>query len=454
MNLIIIGTGYVGLVSGACFAETGNQVNCIDIDKNKIDKLNAGIIPIYEPGLEELIKNNVIADRLKFSTHIPTKIPLNSILIIAVGTPPDKNGEADLSYVYNAAREIGDRLNNYALIVNKSTIPVGTGEKVEELIQKQLQERNIDCNFDVVSNPEFLKEGDAIKDFLYPDRVIIGTDSTKARDIMKQLFAPYSMKKTKILFMGRRDAEMTKYAANGMLATKISFMNEIALICEETGVDVEKVRKGIGSDSRIGYSFIYPGCGYGGSCFPKDVKAIVNTAKQTGINPILLNAVEKRNSLQKNILFEKVISVFGNNLKGKIFAVWGLAFKPGTDDMREAPSVQFIYSIIENGGNVNVFDPVCMETIKQEFPEDWFIDGRITYFDNEFDALNHSEALILITEWKQFRQPNFRRIKDNLNNPIIIDGRNQYQPNYLKELGIEYYGIGISNININNKRII
>ena len=445
MNLIIIGTGYVGLVSGACFAETGNHVECIDIDRDKIENLNAGIIPIYEPGLESLVNKNVQANRLNFATELPQEIPENSILLIAVGTPPTENGEADLSYVFNAAKSIGSRIKNYVVIVDKSTVPVGTGDKVEAIIQSELSKREVDCDFDVVSNPEFLKEGDAIKDFLYPDRVIIGSDSIRAKDIISQLFAPYSMKKTKILFMGRRDAEMSKYAANAMLATKISFMNEIAVICERMGVDVEKVRKGIGSDSRIGYSFIFPGCGYGGSCFPKDVKAIINTAKHSGVDPVVLNAVEQRNSSQKNILFEKLTSLFGTDLTGKTFSVWGLSFKPGTDDMREAPSVKFVNSVVKCGGSVNVYDPVCQESCNGEFEKELFNSGKIKYCENEFDALENSEALILITEWIQFRQPDFQKIKNLLKNPIIIDGRNQYKPDYLQDLGIDYYGIGRSN---------
>lgn len=444
MNIYIVGTGYVGLVTGACLADMGNVVTCIDNNIDKIRKLKEdNEIPIYEPGLEEIVKNNIQANRLKFSTEIPNEIPENAIIFIAVGTPSDEEGNADLKFVYQVAEEIGEKINNYCVIVDKSTVPVGTGDKVEKIIQNQINSRNLNIEFDVVSNPEFLKEGDAIKDFNYPDRIIIGSNSEKANEIVKQLYAPFSMRKSKIIKMSRRDAEMTKYAANAMLATKISFMNEISQICELTGVDVENVRQGIGSDSRIGYSFIYPGCGYGGSCFPKDVKAIVQTAKNNDFDPLVLNSVEERNREQKNILFKKIIKKFGQNLSNKVFSIWGLSFKPGTDDMREAPSTFLIKSIIGNGGVVKAFDPIAMESAKNEYNKSELL--KITFCNSEYDALNNSDALILVTEWGQFRQPNLEMIKEKLNNPVIFDGRNQYNPDYLKKNGIEYYGIGRTN---------
>jgi len=444
LNIYIVGTGYVGLVTGACLADMGNVVTCIDNNIDKIRKLKEdNEIPIYEPGLEEIVKNNIQSNRLKFSTEIPNEIPENAIIFIAVGTPSDEEGNADLKFVYQVAEEIGEKINNYCVIVDKSTVPVGTGDKVEKIIQNQINSRNLNIEFDVVSNPEFLKEGDAIKDFNYSDRIIIGSNSEKANEIVKQLYAPFSMRKSKIINMSRRDAEMTKYAANAMLATKISFMNEISQICELTGVDVENVRQGIGSDSRIGYSFIYPGCGYGGSCFPKDVKAIVQTAKNNNFDPLVLNSVEERNREQKNILFKKVQKKFGQNLSNKVFSIWGLSFKPGTDDMREAPSTYLIRSIIENGGVVKAFDPIAMDSAKKEFKDDELL--KISFCNSEYDALNNSDALILVTEWGQFRQPNFDMIKEKLKNPVIFDGRNQYNPDYLKKIGIEYYGIGRTN---------
>jgi UDPglucose 6-dehydrogenase len=444
MKIYIVGTGYVGLVTGACLAEMGNDVTCIDNNKEKIINITTyGKLPIYEPGLEELVKNNFEACRLKFCTSIPDNIKKKSIIFIAVGTPSDENGKADLKFVNQVAKEIGQKITNYCVVVDKSTVPVGTGDEVESIIQKELDKRRIALNFDVVSNPEFLKEGDALKDFNFPDRIIIGTNSELAISLMKQLYSPFSMRKAKIISMSRKDAEMTKYAANAMLATKISFMNEISQICELTGVDVENVRKGIGSDKRIGYSFIYAGCGYGGSCFPKDVKAIVQTSKKYNFNPIILDAIEERNRLQKNVIFNKIINKFGSNLTDKIFSIWGLSFKPGTDDMREAPSVYLIKSIIKSGGVVKVYDPIAMETAKNEFSIEE--KTKIIFCDSEYETLESSDAMALVTEWSQFRQPNFSTIKEYLNYPIIFDGRNQYDPNFLYENGIEYYGIGRTN---------
>jgi UDPglucose 6-dehydrogenase len=444
MKIYIVGTGYVGLVTGSCLAEMGNEVVCIDNDIEKINNLiEFGLLPIYEPGLEELVKSNYSSNRLSFKTSIPNDITENSIIFIAVGTPSDEKGKANLEYVYQVAKEIGRKLSTYCVIVNKSTVPVGTGDNVEEIIQMELDGRNLLIKFDVVSNPEFLKEGDAIQDFNFPDRIIIGSNSEKAKELMSQLYSPFSIRKSKLIFMARRDAEMTKYAANAMLATKISFMNEISQICDLTGVDVENVRYGIGSDKRIGFSFIYPGCGYGGSCFPKDIKALIETSNENNFTPILLNAVEDRNLYQKEFLFNKVINKFGKDLSNKIFSIWGLSFKPGTDDMREAPSIITIKSIIKKGGNVQVFDPVSMNNAIKEFTSNEL--RKIKFCDSEYESLDNSDAMILITEWRQFRQPDFLKIKSKLKTPLIFDGRNQYNPNYLKEIGIEYIGVGRSN---------
>lgn len=444
MKVYIVGTGYVGLVTGSCLAEMGNEVVCIDNDIKKINNLiEKGVLPIYEPGLEELVKNNINVNRLSFKTSIPNDIPENSIIFIAVGTPSDDKGKANLEYVYQVAKEIGQKISSYCVIVNKSTVPVTTGDKVEEIIQKELIDRQLSITFDVVSNPEFLKEGDAIKDFNFPDRIIIGSNSEKAKDIMTQLYSPFSIRKSKLIYMARRDAEMTKYAANAMLATKISFMNEISQICDLTGVDVENVRYGIGSDKRIGFSFIYPGCGYGGSCFPKDVKALIQTSNENNFTPLVLNAVEDRNLLQKEILFNKVVQEFGKDLSHKIFSIWGLSFKPGTDDIREAPSIMTIKSILKNGGKVQVFDPVAMKSAKKEFSENEL--SQIKFCNSEYDSLNDADAMILITEWRQFRQPDFIKIKSILKTPLIFDGRNQYNPQYLKDNGIKYFGVGRSN---------
>jgi UDPglucose 6-dehydrogenase len=444
MNILVIGTGYVGLVTGACLAEMGNHVTCIDNDKIKIKELKNIKLPIYEPGLEEIVKTNIHSKRLEFAVKIPPYISENTIIFIAVGTPSDNEGNADMSYVYQVAKDIGKNIDNYCVVVNKSTVPVGTGEKVEALIREEIKKRNLKFNFDVVSNPEFLKEGDAIKDFNFPDRIIVGSESKKANQLLDHLYAPFSKKKSKIIFMSRRDSEMTKYAANSMLATKISFMNEISQICELTGVDIENVRKGIGSDSRIGYSFIYPGCGFGGSCFPKDLRALIQTAKNNSFNPVLLDSVQNRNIKQKKILFTKITSIFGQNLTGKTFSVWGLSFKPGTDDVREATSIIIIKSIIEKGGFINAYDPFATSNAKKEFNANQL--KKIKFFNNEYEALINSNALVLVTEWAQFRQPNFEMIIDHLKEPIIIDGRNQYDPTYLKSVGIDYFGIGRSNV--------
>lgn len=450
MRIAVIGTGYVGLVTGACFTEMGNHVTCVDIDESKLARLQQGEIPIYEPGLEALVKAGVKEGLLAFSSDIAQAIKNVEYIFIAVGTPPGEDGSADLKYVLTVARDIGKNLQNYAVIIDKSTVPVGTAEKVDQAIKEQLQLRGVDIDYDVVSNPEFLKEGAAVVDFLRPDRVVVGTDSKKAEQKMAALYGPYLRSSDRLMFMGIRDAEMTKYAANAMLATKISFMNEMANICDRMDVDVENVRKGIGSDSRIGYSFIYPGCGYGGSCFPKDVKALVQSAQQVGFKPSLLEAVEERNNSQKTLLFSNIFQYFEGNLQGKHFAIWGLAFKPGTDDMREAPSIVLINALIESGATVSAFDPVAKETAEAEFPAEWFDDGRLQFFDFQYDVLKSADALVLVTEWKRFRQPDFLAMKDVMNNALIFDGRNQYDPDYLTECGFEYSGVGRRNFQVKN----
>jgi len=442
MKLTIVGTGYVGLVTGACFAEMGNTVTCVDIDKRKIDGLKHGVLPIYEPGLEQVVAENYKNGRLQFCTSLSDPIAESGVYFIAVGTPPGEDGSADLQYVQAVAKEIGQHINEYTVVVDKSTVPVGTADKVKAVIQSELEKRGKNVPFDVVSNPEFLKEGAAVEDFMRPDRVVIGTDSEKARQAMRDLYGPFMRTHDRILCMGVRDAEMTKYAGNAMLATKISFMNEIANLCERMGVDVENVRQGIGSDSRIGYSFIYPGAGYGGSCFPKDVKALVRMAKDHQFEPKVLNAVESRNEAQKHVLIEKIHKRFGTNLKNKKFGLWGLAFKPGTDDMREASSVVLLHGLIAAGASVVAYDPVAMDAAKRELPPEWFDKGHLTLVTEQYTALQGVDAMILITEWKPFRHPDFEKIKKMMKSPVIFDGRNQYDPKTLREAGFEYSGIG------------
>ena len=442
MKLTIIGTGYVGLVTGACFSEMGNDVICVDTDENKVRKLANGEIPIYEPGLDEIVIRNVQDGRLKFTTDIKEGIDFSNIYFIAVGTPPGEDGSADLQYVLDVAAQIGNYMENYAVIVDKSTVPVGTADKVRNEVKSSLKKRNKNINFDVVSNPEFLKEGAAVDDFLKPDRIILGVASNKAAEVMSELYAPFTRNHERIIKMGVRDAEMTKYTANAMLATKISFMNEIANLCDLMGVDVEQVRLGIGSDSRIGYSFIYPGAGYGGSCFPKDVKALAHMAGNYKFDPVILSAVENRNNLQKIILAEKVKKRFGKNLKGKTFAIWGLAFKPGTDDMREAPAIEIIKSLTDAGANIQAFDPVATETALVEIKSEVNQHELVQLLDDQYSVLNNADALLLITEWKQFRRPDFLKMKERLREAIIFDGRNQYDPEALQFSGFEYYGIG------------
>lgn len=442
MKLTIIGTGYVGLVTGACFAEMGSHVTCVDIDEEKINDLKKGILPIYEPGLENLVLQNFKEGTLTFSTSLEQASKNSNIFFIAVGTPPGEDGSADLRYVLQVAKEIGQIITSYSVIVDKSTVPVGTADKVRSIIRAELEKRSLDIEFDVVSNPEFLKEGEAVNDFLKPDRIIIGANSEKSAAVMKRLYAPFSRNREKVILMNARDAEMTKYAANSMLATKISFMNEISNICERLGVDVENVRKGIGSDVRIGYSFIYPGCGYGGSCFPKDVKALIKTSKDKNFEPLLLNAVEKRNALQKKILASKIISRFGHSLSEKVFCMWGLSFKPGTDDVREASSLDIIRELIHCNAVIKAFDPVAMGQARKEFPLEWFESGRLIFESSQYKALDNTDALILVTEWKSFRQPDFKLMADTMKTRIIFDGRNQYDPEEVSEAGFEYHGIG------------
>lgn len=445
MDLCVIGTGYVGLVTGACFAEMGNEVWCVDVDAAKIEGLKAGKLPIYEPGLEEIVERNYQEGRLRFTTDLGEAMAECDVLFIAVGTPPLEDGSADLQHVLTVARDIGRRLSRYSVIVDKSTVPVGTAERVRRAIQEELDARGVSISFDVVSNPEFLKEGAAVEDFMRPDRIIVGTDSEAARERMAELYAPFNRSHQRVIYMGVRDAEMTKYAANAMLATKISFMNEIAALCERYGVDVENVRLGIGSDHRIGYHFIYPGCGYGGSCFPKDVKALIAMAQAAGVEPEVLTAVEDRNAKQKRVLEEKIVARFGEDLTGRTFGVWGLAFKPGTDDMREAPSIPLVEGLIGRGAKVCAYDPVAMDNARRVFPAQWFDEGRLVFARHQYDALEGADAMVLVTEWKPFRHPDFAAIKRLLKTPVIFDGRNQYDPQQLQRLGIAYVGIGRAN---------
>jgi UDPglucose 6-dehydrogenase len=442
VKLTVVGTGYVGLVTGACLAEMGNEVTCVDVDREKIARLRQGILPIYEPGLEAIVTGNYQEGRLKFATSLKEADARSPLYFIAVGTPPDEDGSADLRHVLAVAKEIGQTITEYCVVVDKSTVPVGTAEQVRGAIQRELKERRSDVPFDVVSNPEFLKEGAAVQDFMRPDRIIIGSDSERAREMLRELYAPFMRTHERILFMGIRDAEMTKYAANAMLATKISFMNEIANLCERLGVDVENVRTGIGSDSRIGYSFIYPGIGYGGSCFPKDVRALIHMAAGADLDPKILNAVEQRNKLQQRVLYEKAAEHFGENLKNREFGLWGLAFKPGTDDMREAPAVVLLGQLIGAGAKVKAYDPVAMTAAKRDLPREWFESGQLRLFEHQYQAIEGVDALFLVTEWKPFRHPDFRRMKAEMKGAVIFDGRNQYDPHHMREAGFTYYGIG------------
>ncbi len=436
MNITIIGAGYVGLVSGTCFAETGITVTCVDVDQKKIDKLNNGIIPIYEPGLSPMVQKNMEKGRLFFTTNFKNSISEADAVFIAVGTPPDEDGSADLQYVLSVAKEIGKQANHYMVVVTKSTVPIGTAKKVKATIQEELNKRNLDIPFDVASNPEFLKEGAAIDDFLKPDRVVIGTESERAQKVMKKLYKPFLMNNHPVIFMDIPSAEMTKYAANSMLATKISFMNDIANLCEIVGADVNNVRRGIGSDSRIGNKFIYPGTGYGGSCFPKDVQALVKTSEQNGHPLEILKSVELVNNRQKSVLYKKMMIHFNGNLKGKKIAIWGLSFKPNTDDMREAPALVIIDKLLKEGSEIVAYDPVAMEECHHK------IGDSIAYAKDQYEALIDADALVVVTEWNEFKVPNFRVMEKLLKNKLIFDGRNIYDTDELIENNYTYYSIG------------
>ncbi len=436
MNIAIVGTGYVGLVSGACFAESGVDVMCVDVNAAKIAALQKGVIPIYEPGLDDMVLRNVKAGRLHFTTSLESCLDKVEIVFSAVGTPPDEDGSADLRYVLDVARTIGAHMTKYMLVVTKSTVPVGTAQKVKATIREELDKRGVDIAFDVASNPEFLKEGNAIKDFMSPDRVVVGVESDKARKLMSRLYKPFMLVNFRVIFMDIPSAEMTKYAANSMLATRISFMNDIANLCELVGADVNKVRDGIGSDSRIGRKFLYPGCGYGGSCFPKDVKALIKTAEQNGYTMQVLKAVEEVNEHQKGILFSKLQKVFEGNLQGKTIALWGLAFKPGTDDMREAPALVLIDKLKQCGCAIRVYDPAAMEESRRRI-------GDIVYYAHDmYDAVLDADALILVTEWKEFRLPTWGVIKKAMKQAVVLDGRNIYDGDELCEAGFVYHCIG------------
>jgi len=440
VRLCVIGTGYVGLVTGACFAQMGNDVVCVDIDEAKINGLKEGIIPIYEPGLEGMVKENSAKGSLNFSTDLCKSLKNAQIAFIAVGTPMGEDGSADLRYVLSVAKGIGECIEKPLLVVDKSTVPVGTADKVRAKIQEVLNERKADVEFDVVSNPEFLKEGAAIKDFMKPDRVVVGAQNEQSLEIMRELYAPFMMHHDRFIGMDIRSAEMTKYAANAMLATKISFMNEMANICERVGADINAVRNGIGSDSRIGYSFIYPGCGYGGSCFPKDVQALAKSAADAGYEPRILNAVEAVNEAQKSVLVQKIAKRFGQNLEGFTFGIWGLAFKPETDDMREASSLKLIEGLGKMGAKIVAYDPKAMDEAKNHYLKDAL---HVSYANNKYDALNNADAVILVTEWQEFRSPDFMEMKQRLKNPIFFDGRNQFDKAKMQRHGFEYAQIGV-----------
>lgn len=440
MKISIIGTGYVGLVTGACMAQMGNSVFCVDVDKKKIENLKRGVVPIYEPGLEPLVAENYKAGTLRFTTDIKEAIDNSEICCIAVGTPMGEDGSADLQHVLQAAGDIGKNMERYIIIANKSTVPVGTADKVRDVVRSELNKRKVKIPFDVVSNPEFLKEGAAVEDFMRPDRVIVGADNPKALEKIKELYAPFTKSHERFISMDVRSAEMTKYAANAMLATKISFMNEIANICERAGADVNKVRVGIGSDSRIGYSFIYPGCGYGGSCFPKDVRALERLATENKYTAKMLRAVQEINESQKLVLVRKVIKKFGEDLSGHVFAVWGLSFKPETDDTREASSIAIIRELTRHGAKIKAYDTKAMDVAKEYYLKDL---KNVEYADSKYAALSGADALLLVTEWKEFRSPDFDEMARRLKNKIIFDGRNQYNREKLNELGFEYFQIGV-----------
>ncbi len=451
MKIAIIGTGYVGLVSGACFSEMGVDVTCVDIDKNKIDKLEKGIIPIYEPGLEDMVLRNIKADRLHFTTRLDDVLDEAQVVFSAVGTPPNEDGSADLQYVMDVAREIGRKMTNYVLLVTKSTVPVGTAKLVKQAIQEELDRRGANIPFDVASNPEFLKEGDAINDFMSPDRVVVGTDSDKAKELITKLYRPFLLNNFRVIFMDIPSAEMTKYAANSMLATRISFMNDIANLCELVGADINMVRKGIGTDARIGGKFLYAGSGYGGSCFPKDVQALIRTANEWGYELKLLQAVEAVNKNQKEVLYRKLMKRWGADMSDKTVAVWGLAFKPNTDDIREAPAMEVIKKLLLAGARVRAFDPIAKPAtkaqikylVKEQENHEIQIDYSNLYLANDiYDAVFEADALLLLTEWKEFRMPSWNVVMKTMRNPLVLDGRNIYDKTEMHELGFDYEGIG------------
>lgn len=438
MKISVIGTGYVGLVTGTCLAEVGNDVLCLDLDPRKIEILNTGGIPIHEPGLLEMVQRNVAAGRLRFTTSIEESVAWGQVQFIAVGTPPDEDGSADLQYVTAAARNIAKHMTEFKAVVDKSTVPVGTADKVKAAMTEELKARGADIPFAVASNPEFLKEGAAVEDFMRPDRIVVGAEDERAIALLREIYAPFNRSHDRLVLMDIRSAELTKYAANCMLATRISFMNELANLADRLGADIEQVRLGIGSDPRIGYHFLYPGCGYGGSCFPKDVQALIRTAESIGQPLKVLNAVEEANDAQKRVLLDKIALRFGSDLKGKRFAMWGLAFKPNTDDMREASSRVMIQGLWDMGATVTAYDPVAMEESRRIFGDD----ARLDYAETPMEALEGADALVIVTEWKEFRAPDFSRIKTTLKTPAIFDGRNMYTPNVVKSYGIEYSAIG------------
>lgn len=438
MKITVVGTGYVGLVSGACLADVGNDVLCLDVDPAKIRTLEEGGIPIHEPGLLDVVRRNVAAGRLSFTTDVEYAARYGTAQFIAVGTPPDEDGSADLQYVLAAARAIGRHMNGYRVVVDKSTVPVGTGDQVRAAIAAELAARGAEIPFSVVSNPEFLKEGAAVEDFMRPDRIIVGADDERAIECMRELYAPFQRNHSKLLVMDVRSAELTKYAANAMLATRISFMNELANLAETLGADIELVRQGIGSDPRIGWHFLYAGCGYGGSCFPKDVKALVSTGRDHEHDLLILNAVEKANEAQKLRVVEKIVARFGEDLSGLHFGLWGLAFKPNTDDMRDAPSRVVLAELFRRGATVAAYDPVAMDEARRIFGDE----SRLVYVDRPMQALDGADALVIVTEWKEFRSPDFERIRAVLRHPVVVDGRNMYDPSVMKRAGLEYYGIG------------
>ncbi|MCP4088868.1 MAG: UDP-glucose/GDP-mannose dehydrogenase family protein [Gammaproteobacteria bacterium] len=438
MKITFHGTGYVGLVTGACIADTGNHVMCVDIDADKISSLQQGNIPIYEPGLDAIVQRNCGNGRLQFTTDIAKAISFADVQVIAVGTPPDEDGSADMQYVLEVANSIGSEMDSYKVIVNKSTVPVGTADKVREMVSSQLAQRGVDLDFDVVSNPEFLKEGAAVNDFMKPDRIVVGTDSDRAKALIKEMYEPFNRNHNRSIFMDIRSAELTKYAANALLATKISFINELAGIADRMGADIEQVRVGIGSDPRIGYEFIYPGCGFGGSCFPKDVRALAHASAEIGFDAELINAVERVNNRQKEVVFGKLMQHFDNDIKGRTVALWGLAFKPNTDDMREAPSRNLMEAVWAAGATIQAYDPVAIEEAKRIYGDR----PDLLLCDSAESALKSADALVVVTEWREFRSPDFEQMKIALSAAVVIDGRNIYDPAHMQELGFSYYAIG------------